>query len=314
MTILTVTLNPAIDLTTATPRLAPHEKLRCGEPRYAAGGGGINVSRAIARLGGRSTPFAAIGGATGAMFRAMVEAEGLRPVWFDGPGMTRQNVSVLEEERHQQFRFVFPGPEWDAAMCEAALAALGEAVASMRYVVASGSLPPGVPDDFYDRLGLIAEKAGARLILDASGGALAEAGEASGFLPYLWIMDNAEASQIAGRPLPTMEALEAFALELGEKRPASVLIVTFADGGAVAVSAEGVYKGRPPKVEVVSKIGAGDSFVAGLTVRLTEGWSVADAVAYAMAAAASTVSQPATALSDRAQTDRYFAMIRNSGL
>jgi 6-phosphofructokinase 2 len=314
LTILTVTLNPAIDLTTATEKLAPHLKLRCAEPHYAAGGGGINASRAIAGLGGESTPFAAVGGATGALFRGLVEAEGLTPIWFELPGMTRQNVSVLEEASGGQFRFVFPGPTWDARTCEEALAALGEAVRGMRYVIASGSLPPGVPDDFYDRLGVLAETAGARLILDASGGALKEAGDATGFLPYLWIMDNAEASQLAGRPLPTMEALEAFAIELGKKRPASVIVVTFADGGAVAVSEEGVFKGRPPKVEVVSKIGAGDSFVAGLTVKLAEGWSVADSVAYAMAAAASTVSQPPMHLSDRAQTDGYFAMIKNNRL
>jgi 6-phosphofructokinase 2 len=184
----------------------------------------------------------------------------------------------------------------------------------MQYVVGSGSLPPGVPDDFYDRLGAVCDEAGARFVLDTSGGALAEAGDATGHRPYLWIMDNAEAASVAGRPLPSMSALERFALELRERHPACIIVVTFADGGAVAVSEDGLFKGRPPKVEVVSKIGAGDSFVAGLVVKLAEGWPVVDAVAYAMAAAASTVSQPATALSDRAQTDRYFAMIKDNGL
>jgi 6-phosphofructokinase 2 len=314
LTILTVTLNPAIDLATATDKLLPHTKLRCAEPQFAAGGGGINVSRAIANLGGKSTPFAAIGGATGQMFKAMVEEEGHRPIWFELPGKTRQNLTVLEEASNDQFRFVFPGPVWDAQICERALAALGEAAKSMSYVVGSGSLPPGVPDDFYDRLGAATEASGARFVLDTSGGALAEARAGTGHRPYLWIMDNAEAASLAGRPLPSMGALERFALGLREKHPASVVVVTFADGGAVAVSEEGLFKGRPPKVEVVSKIGAGDSFVAGLVVKLAEGWTVADAVAYAMAAAASTVSQPASALSDRAQTDQYFAKIRSNGL
>jgi 6-phosphofructokinase 2 len=312
LTILTVTLNPAIDLATATARLTPNTKLRSSDPTYAAGGGGINVSRAIAKLGGQSTLFAAIGGATGQMFRTMLEGEGHSAIWFEAPGTTRQNVTVLEKASNDQYRFVFPGPVWDEVQCERALAALGEASRNASYVVGSGSLPPGIPDDFYDRLGERAEAAGAHFVLDTSGGALREARQGIGHLPYLWIMDNAEASEIAGRPLPSMEALEDFASELGRKELAKVVIVTYADGGAVAV-ADGkvVFKGRPPKVEVVSKVGAGDSFVAGLVFRLAEGWSVADATAYAMAAAASAVTRPAGQLSDREQTERYYEMIQN---
>jgi 6-phosphofructokinase 2 len=310
LTILTVTLNPAIDLTASTAKLAPNTKLRCSDPSHGAGGGGVNVSRAIAKLGGRSTPFVAIGGATGQMFKALLEAEGHAPIWFDAPGATRQNLTVLEEASNDQFRFVFPGPAWDATICERALAALGEASRAVRYVVGSGSLPPGAPDDFYDRLGERAEAAGARFVLDTSGGALREARQGTGHRPYLWIMDNAEASEIAGRPLPTMADLERFAFDLRERRLAEVIIVTYADGGAVAVSKGEVFKGRPPKVEVVSKVGAGDSFVAGLVFRLAEGWPVADACAYAMAAAASAVTRPAGELCDREQTDRYFAMIQ----
>jgi 6-phosphofructokinase 2 len=311
LTILTVTLNPAIDLASATPRLIPDTKLRCAAPVYNAGGGGVNVSRAIANLGGRSTPFAAVGGTTGAMYKAMLEAEGIMPLWFETPGMTRQSVTVLEEASNSQFRFVFPGPAWDRALCERAISVLGEAARSMRYVVGSGSLPPGLPDDFYDRIGEAADAAGARFVLDTSGGALREARQASGHRPWLWIMDNAEANQIAGRPLPDMAALERVAVELRERRTAEVVVLSYAEGGAVAVSEEGIFAARPPKVNVVSKIGAGDSFVGGLVFRLAEGWTVADACAYAIAAAASAVTQPATQLCDREQTDGYYAMIRN---
>jgi 6-phosphofructokinase 2 len=314
LTILTVTLNPAVDLATSVDKFIPHIKLRCSEPRYGAGGGGVNVSRAIAHLGGESRPFAAVGGATGALFKSMLEGEGLRPLWFELPGMTRQNVTVLETASNDQFRFVFPGPVWDARLIEEALAVLGEAAAAMSYVVGSGSLPPGVPSDFYDRLGAVAEAAGARFILDTSGGALSRAREGTAHRPYLWIMDNAEASSLAGRALASMEALEAYALELRERHPASILITTFADGGAVACSDDGLFKARPPKVGVVSKIGAGDSFVAGLVVKLAEGWPLADACAYGMAAAASAVTQPATMLCQRAQADEYFAMIKSNGL
>lgn len=204
MTILTVTLNPAVDVSTGIDQLRPEAKLRCSTPRFEPGGGGINVSRAIAKLGGTSTPFAAVGGVTGEMFKALLESEGHRPLWFPVEGTTRQSLAVTEQASGKQYRFVMPGPDWNEELTARALAILRDAMREASYVVGSGSLPPGVPVDFYGRLSSLAEEMDARFVLDTSGGALTASLKDARHRPYAWVMDNAEANQLAGRPLPDM--------------------------------------------------------------------------------------------------------------
>jgi 6-phosphofructokinase 2 len=313
MTILTVTLNPAIDLTTDTAKVESGYKLRCGPARLDPGGGGVNVSRAIAKLGGLSTPFVAIGGPTGAMLKSLLEGEGVDARWFQVDGLTRQSVVVNERSSGQQFRFVLPGPDWSAAQATGLLEALETALAApgerISHVVARGSLPPGLPDDFYNRIGELADRTGARFVLDTSGRMLDAAARDGQHPPYVWIMDQREAEYLAGRSLGDLDALERFGLELKARKLAQILILTFGEGGAVALSEAETVRATPPKVDVVSKVGAGDSFVGGLVLKLARGAALREACAYAVAAAASAVTSPATELCDRGRTERHFTMI-----
>ncbi|MGB0085043.1 MAG: 1-phosphofructokinase family hexose kinase [Rhodomicrobiaceae bacterium] len=313
MSILTVTLNPAIDLTTDVDKVESGYKLRCGPARLDPGGGGVNVSRAIAKLGGASTPFVAIGGATGEMLKSLLDAEGVAAEWFAVGGLTRQSVVVNERSTRKQFRFALPGPQWSPAEAARVLTALEATFANGReriaYVVASGSLPPGLPDDFYHGVGDLATRAGARFLLDTSGRELDLVARGSEHPPYVWIMDQREAESVAGRPLPGLDALERFGRELKAHKAAEIVILTFAEGGAVALSNAESLRIVPPKIEVVSKVGAGDSFVGGLVLKLSAGAPLNEACAYAVAAAASAVTSPATALCNREDTERYFAMI-----
>jgi 6-phosphofructokinase 2 len=315
MSILTITVNPAVDLTTDVQDVESGYKLRCGPARLDPGGGGVNVTRAIAKLGGSSLPFIAVGGAIGQVFKSLFEAEGIAAEWFAIDGMTRHNVVVNERSSAKQFRFVLPGPEWSAAEAARVLPALEQIFTSGReridYAVASGSLPPGVPDDLYDRIGGLAAGAGARLILDTSGRELDIAANGSNHPPYLWIMDQGEAEYVAGRMLDSLDDLERFGLELKARKLAEILILTYADGGSVTISDAEVFRTIPPKVQVVSKVGAGDSFVGGLVMKLAAGAPLREACAYAAAAAASAVTTPATQLCDPVQTERYFSMILN---
>ena len=313
MTILTVTLNPALDLTTDTGKVESGDKLRCGPARLDPGGGGVNVSRAIAKLGGRSRPFIAIGGPTGEIVKSLLAAQDIDAEWFAVSGLTRQSVVVNERSTGQQFRFVLPGPDWSASQAGAALHALETALAARQprigYVVASGSLPPGVPEDFYNRIGALADRAGARFVLDTSGRMLDVAASGGQHPPYAWIMDQREAEYLAGVPLADLDALERFGQELKARKLAQILILTYGEGGAVALSEAETVRATPPKVEVVSKVGAGDSFVGGLVLKLSSGASLREACLYAVAAAASAVTSPATELCDPVQTERYFSMI-----
>jgi 6-phosphofructokinase 2 len=313
MSILTVTLNPALDLATDVDKVESGYKLRCGPARLDPGGGGVNVSRAIAKLGGRSTPFVAVGGATGESFKSLLEAEGVAAEWFAIDGLTRQSVVVNERGSGRQFRFVLPGPEWSeeaaARVLETIAAALSRQPDPIAYLVASGSLPPGLPDDFYQRIGDLAGRAGARFILDTSGHELAVTAKGSEHPPFLWIMDQREAECVAGAPLANLDGLEQLGRELKSRHAAEIVVLTFSEGGAVAVSDGETMRLRPPKVGVVSKVGAGDSFVGGLVLKLASGASLREACAYGVAAAASAVTSPGTGLCNHEDTDRYFAMI-----
>lgn len=313
MTILTVTVNPALDLTTDVEQVESGTKLRCGEAHCSPGGGGVNVSRAIRKLGGRSLAFIATGGVTGQLFRSLLEAEGVDARWFETSGLTRQSIIVDERASGRQFRFVLPGPNWTGAEAEAAVEAIADALAEgpprIGYIVASGSLPPGVPDDFFQAIGEIGERTGARLILDTSGRMLEAAGQGGRFRPYAWIMDQGEAEHLAGGPLPDLDALDRFGQDLRARDLAQILILTFAEGGAVVLSDTESFRLIPPEVEVASKVGAGDSFVAGLTLKLDAGAPLREACAYAVAAATSAVTTPAAELCDGPGTERYFKII-----
>jgi 6-phosphofructokinase 2 len=313
MPIVTITLNPALDLTTAVDRVESGYKLRCGPARLDPGGGGVNVSRAIAKLGGTSQPFIAIGGATGSIFRSLLDAEGIDAEWFAVGGATRQSIVVGERSSGKQFRFVLPGPEWSAEEAGRCLAAirrlLADAGRDNAYAVLSGSLPPGLPADFYQSIAAVAAETGARVALDTSGRQLDLAAHGAGPALYIWIMDQGEAEHVAVRPLESLDALETFARDLHGRGLAEIVILTFSEGGAVAVSASGAFRISPPKVEVISKVGAGDSFVGGLIMKLAAGAPLYESCAYAVAAAASAVTTPATTLCDAVQTEAYFSMI-----
>ena len=136
--ILTITLNPALDVATAVDAVVPGAKLRCDAPRYDPGGGGVNVSRAVLRLGGQSQAFVAFGGETGLMALSMLKAEGIEPIHFPVPGNTRQSMAVVETSTGKQYRFQLPGPEWPPEQTAALLSALAPHLTPGRLVVMSG--------------------------------------------------------------------------------------------------------------------------------------------------------------------------------
>jgi 6-phosphofructokinase 2 len=315
MAILTVTVNPALDISTEVDHVESGGKLRCAPPRFDAGGGGVNVTRAIGKLGGASRAFIAIDGATGDMLKDLLQREGVDPICFATGKLTRQSLSVYEQSSGEQYRFVLPGPDWDAGMADAMIAALTDAlrnaVEPIRYVVASGSLPPGLPDGFYGDIAELAARHDARFVLDTSGAALSAIARGGGHPPYVWIMDQAEAEEIHGREIGGMDDLENFVRDLKRRNLAEIVVASLAEGGAVAISGSESVRVTPPKVDVLSKIGAGDSFVAGLVLKLANGAPLREACAYAVAAAASAVTTPATQLCDGPQADRYFEIILN---
>ncbi len=291
--ILTITLNPALDLATSTATVTPGVKLRCAAPQVDPGGGGLNVSRAIRNLGGETSAFVAVGGGVGARVLDLLVAENINVIAHDAPGETRQSIAVTDRTRAEQYRFMLPGPDWTAADADRAMAAIA-AHAGYRFAVLSGSLPPGVPADFPLRLAA-ALPADAQLVVDTSGPALVHLAKHPGGVAVLR-MNGAEAEEIAGRALPQVADSLDFAAALVARGVARVVIVARGAEGSVLAAGGTRLHSRTPPVKVISRIGAGDSFVGALTLSLSRGDPLAQALKHATAAASAAVMTEATRL------------------
>ncbi|HRO15059.1 MAG TPA: 1-phosphofructokinase family hexose kinase [Paracoccus sp. (in: a-proteobacteria)] len=305
--VLTVTLNPALDLSTSVDEVVPELKLRCDAPTVDPGGGGINVSRAIARMGGRSTALVALGGPTGKRMCDLLAEEGLPVVRLDGPGETRHSMAVTDRGTGEQYRFVLPGPEWDPIDVRQALDAVVSIARPDGIVVLSGSNPPGVPAEFAALLAARLWGTGSRLFVDTSGAALATVAAGRDAPVDVLRMDEAEGQGLAGRDLPSRADTADFASELAASGAARAVIVARGADGNIVASPEGRWHAEAPPVRVVSKVGAGDSFVAGYALGLARGWPVPDALGLGAAAAAATCMTPATELCRPDDVARLYA-------
>jgi 6-phosphofructokinase 2 len=303
--ILTITLNPALDITSSVDRLEPQRKLRCAAPRFDPGGGGVNVSRAIKELGGTSRAFVAVGGPTGDQLQTLLSRTGVDCDFWRLEEDSRFSFMVMEEATGLHYRFVMPGGALASAEADRILAHLQEQIAAEPgLVVASGSLPPGAPVDFYGLLARSCRDAGAKLIVDTHGEALNAAARER---PYLIRVNHLEAQELVGGTVD--DAAHMLARRLVDQGLAEVAIVTLGDRGAVVASHAGTIEIRPPKVVMRSSVGAGDSFVAALTVALARGWPLDTAARYGVAAAAAAVTTEATELCKRETVDQFFAEI-----
>ncbi|MBM2577116.1 hexose kinase [Jannaschia sp. Os4] len=313
MSILTVTVNPALDLSTEAPAVVPDRKLRCSEPLVHPGGGGVNVSRAIHNLGGRSRALLAFGGPTGQALVDLIRAEGLTPEPLGVAHPTRQSVSVRDAATGLQYRFMLPGPPWSDLDADAARAALLAAVKPGALVIPSGSLPPGLGVEFFlDLVPLIAAKGG-RMILDTSGDALIQAARAKAGLHVLR-MDTVEAEELCGRHLTSVEEIAEVTSDIRNAGAAEIVMVAAgADGNVIDT---GDWRGlcRPPVVVAHSKIGAGDSFVGAFAMALARGDDPVTACAWGTAAAASAVREVGTRLCQKADTERFFGQVTRTAL
>ena len=296
--ILTITLNPTVDYSTRAPEVFPEQKLRCTEPEVDPGGGGINVARAIRQLGGQATALVAIGGDNGARLLQLLALEGVPTVAFQGPGQTRQSTSVIDQSSGAQYRFVMPGPIWTAEDVERGLRSVEQAAGEGTYVVLSGSQPPGVAKDFPSILAGHTAGREAHLIVDTSGPALRHLYEEPREAILVLRMDGEEAEDLAGRPLPEVADTAAFAEELLAKGAAKYVIIARGPDGSVLSSAEGSWHSVGPVVRVVSKVGAGDSFVGAFTLWLARGEPPEECLRAGVAAASNAVMTEATRLCD----------------
>lgn len=315
--ILTVTLNPALDLAADVDEVVPGTKLRCTMPAVDPGGGGINVARAIARLDGHARAFVPLGGGVGIRLGRLLDAEDIETVSFEAPGETRQNLAVTERATGQQFRFVLPGPDWERARIEAAVAAVAAAARPGGIAVLSGSQPPGagpaLPGDIARALGQVGD---VRLVIDTSGPALAVLARGNGRHPRPEVlrMDDAEGAGIAGRALPERADTADFARDLVARGAARIVIVARGADGSVMAGEGQAWHCTAAPVEVRSAIGAGDSFTGAFVLALARGKGAPEALRWGAAAASAAVTTEATRLFDDAAFRALLPECRLSAL
>lgn len=306
--IATLTMNPSLDNTSYVDRVIPERKLRCKSPRYEPGGGGVNVARAVLRLGGRAIAFYPAGGSTGKRLTDLLNNEGIDSWPIPIAGWTRENLTVYEESTGQQFRFGMPGPTLQEDEWNQCLVALSEWSPKPSYIVASGSLPPGVPMDFYARVARVARSIGARLIVDSSGEALSLAVREGVFL----IKPNLrEFTQLVKRKIRDESQQRTLAKQIIESGQSEAVVISLGAGGATLVTNEISEHVRAPTVPVESNVGAGDSMVAGIVLALTKGLPLREAARFGVAAGAAAVMTPGTELCRRKDAVRLYKLMRS---
>ena len=301
--IVTLTMNPALDIATSTDVVMPTDKMRCGAVRYDPGGGGINGVRVAHALGASVLAMFPAGGASGEVVTTLLDAAGLpfRRIRIGEP--TRESFTVNEHRTERQYRFVLPGPGLSATEQEECLHQLNAVAASADYVVASGSLPPNVSPDFYDRIANVCAQTDTRLILDTSGGGLEHL---SGGKVFLLKPSVRELRECVGRELRDEDEQLAAARELIQRGCARNVLVSLGSQGALFVNAEGAQRYPAVTVPPGSGVGAGDAMVAGLTVGLSNGWPLPKSIRLGIAAGAAMLMTPGTATCTRADVERLF--------
>jgi len=299
--ILTVTLNPCIDLLLGTRGLLPHDTNRVLTREEDAGGKGTNLSRVAAELGARTTACVLLGGGTGAHVERVLELQGVTPAIIPTKAQTRINVSVQDGTDRPPTTFNMKGGPVTNDEWQLTLRTVLELAPRARWVCLGGSLPEGVPVDAWRTLVAALRALPVRILLDADDEPLRLGLEAG---PHLIKPNLAEASRLLGRPVAGVEDSFAAAAELrallaarGAEDPA--VIISMGAEGAVAVTAAGSWQAPAIPVDVRSTIGSGDSLLGGLLAALANGHDWQEALRWGVAAGAATAMTDGTEIARR---------------
>ncbi len=300
--IMTLTVNPSVDIVWEVEEMAPNRKIRSTRGMTYPGGGGINVSRCISLLGGESWALITRGGLTGTLLTELLDEIGVSRRVVKIGGHTRLCGIVYERSTGLEYRVTPPGPELGESEWQACLDLVKQM--KVEYVVATGSLARGVPDDFYARVAAVAKERGAKVILDTSGQALHEALQEG---VYLVKPSQSELEKLLGKKAFTNDQQEELARQIVDEGKAELVALTLGEDGAVLVWKDGLLRLDSPEVEVKSAVGAGDTFVGALTHGLSQGRTPQDAFTLAVAAGAAAVMTPGTELCHKEDVDRLYA-------
>ena len=306
--IVTITLNPALDKSISVPELVPEKKLRALSSKVEPGGGGINISRALKKLGVHSEAIIVAGGYTGKALESLLDKEGVHYTAIETEKDTRENFVVFDEEKKLQYRFGMPGESISEKELGLLMQAIGNCL-QVDFVVVSGSLPPGTSVAVFHEIAIIAAQLNAQLIIDTSGEGLKAAVKEGLFL----IKPNLrELASLVGKEWIEKSDIVSTAREVIASGGCKAMAVSMGADGAMLITEDEVYQACAPKVEVLSTVGAGDSMVAGMLAALSKGWGWKEVLQYGVAAGSAATLHKGTELCKLEDTERIFEQMKQN--
>jgi 6-phosphofructokinase 2 len=304
--IITITVNPTVDKGFHVKRIVKNEKLRAEHLRRDPGGGGINVSRVIKRLGGDTAACALAGGTTGELLAKLLHREKIPFHLTEIKDETRISFTVIEDSTGHQLRFLMPGPKVKQDEWKRFIRDIVSIKPAPHLCVLSGSLPPGVPDDFYFRLIRMFKKRSIRCLLDASGKSL-RAGMKAG--PYIVKPNLRELGQLAEKKVNSRELILKTARRM-LRYGCEIIIISLGDKGAMLVTKEKSLYAFAPKVKPISVVGAGDSMVGAVALKITQGGSLSEVLRFGVAAGTAAVLSVGTELCKRKEFKKILPKVK----
>lgn len=305
--IVTLTINPSLDKSTQFTGLVAEQKIRCGTPRYDAGGGGINVSKAISRLGGETLCVFTSGGSPGINLEELVQKEGIAIKIIPTQNWTRENLVALDANTNAQYRFCFPGTPISDVEKGNILQTIQEL--KTKYLVVSGSLNEGLSLDFYQHIVDLAKISGTKLIVDTSGEALKKVLEKG---VYFAKPNIGELAKLIGVERLEMDEVAPAALKLIEKGSAEIVVVSLGANGAVLVTATQTEFVPAPNVVKKSTVGAGDSMVGAMVWALSQNKALKEVVQWGVACGSAATMNEGTQLFKLEDAKRLFEELKDN--
>lgn len=299
--VVTLTINPALDKTTHFKGLVPEQKIRCETPRYDAGGGGINVSKAISRLGGISLAIFTSGGSTGKMLTELLNKDSIQCKTIETESWTRESFVAVDDNTNSQYRFGFAG----SAISEDEKKEIIQTIQELKpkFLVLSGSLNEGLSTNFYQHIANLAKKKGSKVIVDTSGEALQKVLETG---VYLIKPNIGELAKLIGVATLEINEVETAARKLIEKGNAEIIVVSLGPQGAVLVAKDICEFVPAPDVIKKSTVGAGDSMVGAMVWALSQNKSLKEVVQWGVACGSAATMNEGTQLFKLEDAKRLF--------
>ena len=304
--IATVTLNPSLDEHIVVPGLVVDESNRWVRLRRYAGGKGIDVSRAIHEMGGKTTAFGFIGGSNGRDMEILLDEEEVPFTFTPIKRETRANFIITDTKTSQQTRIGAPGPHISKKELGRFFNKLKQISPRPSLIAAGGSVPPGVPLNIYYDIVRECKNSGVRTILDSEGKWLEEGIKAN---PYLIKPNVREAEMLMGKKLSTEAAIIEAVLEL-VRTDIEIAVISRGKDGIIAATKGSLFKAVPPSVRIRSAVGAGDCAIAGLALKLAQGEPLMEACRLAVAMGTAAMLTPGTALCHKADVERLLPQVK----